>query len=113
MRKPIPTWLRNYLPADIMNNPEKFEIGFLIELAITGQADPQQFNEVMDRVEKEPETAALYQQALAEHRVLEGQLQAVDQKLAQVQAMEAERIRAQALEDEQRLQQENNLDLGM
>ncbi len=95
-----------------MNEPEQLEIGFLIELAITGQADPQQFDEVMNRVEKEPETAALYQQALAEHRLLEGQLHAVDQTLAQVQAMEAERIRAQALE-EQRLQQENNLDLGM
>lgn len=96
-----------------MNNPEKLEIGFLIDLAITGQADPQQFNEVMDRVEKEPETAALYQQALAEHRLLEGQLLAVDQKLSQDQAMEAELLRAQALEEEQRLQQENDLSLGM
>lgn len=96
-----------------MNNPEKLEIGFLIELAITGQADAQQFDEVMERVEKEPETVALYQQALAEHRLLERQLQAVEQKLAQDQANEAERLRAQALEEAQRLQQENDLNLGM
>jgi hypothetical protein len=96
-----------------MNHPEKLEIGFLIELAITGQADAKQFDEVMDRVEKEPETAALYQQALAEHRLLQGQLQAVDQKLAQDQANQAERLRAQAIEEELRLQLENDLGLGM
>lgn len=101
------------MPADIMNNSDKLEIGFLIELAITGQADPQQFNEVMDRVEKEPEVAALYQQSAAEHRLLEGQLQAVEQKLSEDQAIQAELLRAQALEEEQRLQQENDLGLGM
>ena len=95
-----------------MSNPEKLEIGFLIELAITGQADPKQFDEVMERVEKEPETAALYQQALAEHRLLEGQLQAVNQKLALDQT-NAELLRAQALAEALRLQQENDLTLGM
>jgi hypothetical protein len=95
-----------------MNNPEKLEIGFLIELAITGQADPQQFNEVMDRVEKEAEIAALYQQAVAEHRLLEGQLQAVNQELVQDQ-INVKLLRAQALEEELRLQQENDLGLGM
>lgn len=112
MRKPIPTWRRNYLPADIMNNPEKLEIGFLIELVITGEADPKQFDEVMERVEKETEIAALYQQAVAEHRLLEGQLQAVNQKLVQDQT-NVELLRAQALEEELRLQQENDLGLGM
>jgi hypothetical protein len=95
-----------------MSNPEKLEIGFLIELVITGQADPKQFDEVMERVEKEAEIAALYKQSLAEHRLLEGQLQAATQKLAQDQT-NAELLRAQALEEELRLQQENDLSLGM
>lgn len=95
-----------------MNNPEKLEIGFLIELVITGEADPKQFDEVMERVEKETEIAALYQQAVAEHRLLEGQLQAVNQKLVQDQT-NVELLRAQALEEELRLQQENDLGLGM
>lgn len=95
-----------------MNHSEKLEIGYLIELAITGQADQTQFNEVMDRVEKEPDIAALYQQAVAEHRLLEGQLLAMEQKLSQDQS-NAEQIRAQALEEEQRLQQENDLGLGL
>ena len=95
-----------------MNNPEKLEIGFLIELVITGEADPKPFDEVLGRVEKEAEIAALYQQAVAEHRLLEGQLQAVNQKLVQDQT-NVELLRAQALVEELRLQQQNDLGLGM
>lgn len=97
-----------------MNEPEKLEIGFLIELAITGQADPHQFNEVMNRVETEPETAELYRQALAEHRLLEDQIPAVIQTLEQEQGRNATQLQAKELEEEQRrLQQENDLNLGL
>jgi len=94
-----------------MDNPEELEIGFLIELAITGEADQEQFDKVMDRVENEPETAELYQQALAEHQLLEAALPAAEQELAQEQVREAERQRQ--LAEQQRLKQENDLDLGM
>lgn len=94
-----------------MDNPEELEIGFLIELAINGEADQEQFDEVMDRVENEPEVAELYQQALAEHQLLEAALPAAEQELAQEQVRESERQR-QMLE-KQRLDQKNDLDLGM
>jgi len=94
-----------------MDNPEELEIGFLIELAITGEADWKQYNEVMDRVENEPEIAELYQQALAEHQLLEAALPAAEQELAQEQVREAERLRQ--LAEKQRLEQKNDLDLGM
>ncbi|MCP5537696.1 MAG: hypothetical protein H7A51_15865 [Akkermansiaceae bacterium] len=94
-----------------MDNPEELEIGFLIELAITGEADQGQYNEVMDRVENEPEIAELYQQALAEHELLEAALPAAEQELAQEQIRESERLRLIA--EKQRLEQKNDLDLGM
>ncbi|MCP5537734.1 MAG: hypothetical protein H7A51_16055 [Akkermansiaceae bacterium] len=94
-----------------MDNPEELEIGFLIELAITGEADSEQYNEVMDRVENEPEIAELYQQALAEHKLLEAALPTSEQELAQQQVREAERLRLIA--EKQRLEQKNDLDLGM
>ena len=97
-----------------MNDPKQPEIGFLIELAITGQADKQQFEEVMNRVENEPEIAALYQQSLAEHQLMEGQIPAVAQSLTQDQSGEAAQAQARAIEEEQlRLEQENDLNLGM
>ncbi len=88
-----------------MNESNKEEIGFLIELAITGQADARQFEEVMTRVENEPEVGELYRQALAEHRLFEGQVPVAEKTLEQ------ERVQQQA--EQQRRQQENNLDLGM
>ena len=89
-----------------MNESNKEEIGFLIELAITGQADDRQFEDVMTRVEAEPEVAELYQQALAEHRLLESQVLVAEKAL--------EQERAQRLAEERlRIEQENNLDLGM
>jgi len=94
-----------------MDNPEELEIGFLIELAITGEADWEQYNEVMDRVENEPEIAELYQQALAEHQLMEAALPAAEQELAQEQVREAERLRQ--LAEKQRLEKKNDLDLGM
>ena len=94
-----------------MDNPEELEIGFLIELAITGEADQEQFDKVMDRVENEPETAELYQQALAEHQLMEAALPAAEQELAQEQVREAERLRQ--LAEKQRLEKKNDLDLGM
>lgn len=89
-----------------MNESNKEEIGFLIELAITGQADEKQFEEIMSRVENEPEVAELYQQALAEHRLLEGQVPAAEKALEQERAQ-------QLAEEQKRIEQENNLDLGM
>jgi len=94
-----------------MNNPEEFEIGYLIELAITGQADQVQFDEVMDRVENEPAIAELYQQALAQHQLMEASLPAAEQNLVQEQVMEAERQRQ--LAEKQRLEQKNDMDLEM
>ena len=94
-----------------MNNPEEFEIGYLIELAITGQADQVQFDEVMDRVENEPAIAELYQQALAQHQLMEASLPAAEQELTQEQVREAERQRQ--LAERQRLEQKNDLDLEM
>ena len=83
---------------------EPQDIGFLIELVITGNADADQFHEVMTRVENDVETAELYQQALAEDQLLEGIIPAAEQKLAQEQAREAE---------QRRLEQERDLGLGM
>ena len=94
-----------------MNNPEEFEIGYLIELAITGQADQVQFDEVMDRVENETAIAELYQQALAQHQLMEASLPAAEQNLVQEQVMEAERQRQ--LAERQRLEQKNDMDLEM
>ena len=94
-----------------MNNPEEFEIGYLIELAITGQADQVQFDEVMDRVENETAIAELYQQALAQHQLMEASLPAAEQNLVQEQVMEAERQRQ--LAEKQRLEQKNDMDLEM
>lgn len=94
-----------------MNNPEEFEIGYLIELAITGQADQVQFDEVMDRVENEPAIAELYQQALTQHQLMEASLPAAEQELTQEQVREAERQRQ--LAERQRLEQKNDLDLEM
>jgi excinuclease UvrABC helicase subunit UvrB len=94
-----------------MNNPEEFEIGYLIELAITGQADQVQFDEVMDRVENEPAIAELYLQALTQHQLMEASLPAAEQELTQEQVREAERQRQ--LAERQRLEQKNDLDLEM
>ena len=94
-----------------MDNPEELEIGFLIELAITGEADWEQYNEVMDRVENEPAIAELYQQALAQHQLMEASLPAAEQNLVQEQVMEAERQRQ--LAEKQRLEQKNDMDLEM
>ena len=88
-----------------MNESNKEEIGFLIELAITGHADARQFEEVMLRVESEPEVGELYRQALAEHRLFEGQVPVAEKVL--------EQERAQQQAEELRRQQENNLDLEM
>lgn len=95
-----------------MNDSNQPEIGFLIELAITGQADEQQFEEVMNRVENEPEVAALYKQALAEHEFLEAQIPAAEQKLTNQQSEEQAQAARQE-EEERRRQQENDLGLGM
>ena len=94
-----------------MNDSNQPEIGFLIELAITGQADEQQFEEVMNRVENEPEVAALYKQALAEHELLETMIPATEQKLTNQQT--EEQAQAARQEEERRRQQENDLGLGM
>ncbi len=97
-----------------MNKPEKHEIGFLIELAITGQADRQQFEEVMNRVETEPETAELYRQALAEHQLLEDRIPAAARALEEEQSRNAVQLHARQLEEERlRIEQENDMNLGM
>jgi len=97
-----------------MDNSNELEIGFLIELAITGEASEQQFEEVMTRIESEPETAELYRQALAERKLMETQIGDAQESLTRQQQQDAQKIREQELAAEQdRLRRENELNQDM
>ena len=84
-----------------MNHSNNEEIRFLIDLTITGEADAKQFEEVMSRVENEPEVAKLYQQALAERQLMEGMVP------------DATRSIEQERERQQQIQQDDDFGLGM
>ena len=97
-----------------MDNSNELEIGFLIELAITGEASEQQFEEVMTRIETEPETAELYRQALAERKLMDSQIGDAQEALTRQQQQEAQKLREQELAEEQnRLRRENELNQEM
>lgn len=87
-----------------MDNSNEVEIGFLIELVISGEADEHQFEEVMDRVEKDPEIAALYRQACAERELMGGEIarEALDRSRTHAREKTSEEIERERRQDRER-----------
>lgn len=84
-----------------MDHNQEFEIGFLIELVISGEADEPQFEEVMNRIENDPDVAMLYRQACAERELMGSEIarEAMAYTQSQIQKMEQERIEIERSND--------------
>lgn len=80
-----------------MEDSNKVEIGFLIELVISGEANKTQFEQVMSRVESEPEVASLFRQACGERELMGGEV--AKEALTQVQTQAEEKTREQIERD--------------